>query len=205
MPMKIKWEGQDLSARLDRTFIRYRGRAYYCRVVADGMLSLQRPYLNKDEGTVQTVASNDPDLDVSSLPLGYIQWGSNAVYLKRQPGRRYKQGVDISSVCANPNSMPIEELLFSESFANMTDNKYPTMASVVKFIKSNKSLRVGTSSLALSRDVAIFWSGKVFKVRYKNEEVGYIDPKNPLVVEVPSESMSWVVSLYLSDFTWRVN
>lgn len=198
--MKVKWRGGDLSQRLDRTFIRYDDQVYYCRYAGPTTLQLTSPVAN---GSLPTnVSINDDKLDVSSLPLGYLQFGSYVYYLSRYPGRRYKQGVCQESLIFSPQLIvPMDEVLFSQGFVNMVEDKYPNMPAVIKAIKR------AAPALAMSRETAIFFDAdnKIYKVKYKQEEVGYINPEIPTVVEVPSEESSWVVSMYLSNFTWRVN
>lgn len=83
----------DVHMRLDGTYIKYKDEVYLCSHSGDLDVIL---YDISKRNIVQfgTVSANDPDLDISSVPLGYCNIREAApVYLVREAARRQKQGV----------------------------------------------------------------------------------------------------------------
>lgn len=82
----------DLKLRLDNTIIRYKGKPFHCRASGgDDKLSLTR--LDDKETQAINVPADHPDLDISSPPLGFVNYDRTCVYYSRLPQRKYKQGL----------------------------------------------------------------------------------------------------------------
>lgn len=190
--MQVKWNATDLVSRLDSTFIRYKGSVYFCRVNRPD-LTLYRPWDVNGE-PYKRVHYSDQDIDVSSLPLGYVNYKGDTFYVKRIPYRRWKQGLDPKS--CNTNS----RVFYSKEFCESVEGKFPSVKQAISML--NKHL---ATSVAISRDVALKDEGSILKVFIQEDEVGYIMRESLGLVNIPSEEFAWIASQYLTPFDWVIN
>lgn len=98
-PVKFRSAG-DLSMRLCQSFIRYKGEPVYVLDSVHSSKIVDCMYL-KDGGKAVAfgVDVDDDDVDISSPPLGYINYNGNW-HLSRLSERRQKQGLDIRRALA---------------------------------------------------------------------------------------------------------
>lgn len=81
----------DAEMRLARSVVLLKGQPAFVQGVSGLNLILALP-----DGTEPIVNVNSVDLDISSVPLGYINTGRGPYYLQRGPNRSQKQGVVLS-------------------------------------------------------------------------------------------------------------
>lgn len=205
--MKCKIPDRDLAQRLDHTFCRYRGVPYYVRYYDADMLQLNDINSKKQ---VSIIKSDDPEFDVSSIPLGYMQMDvTRVLYLYRQPSRLFKQGLSLDNIGIY---QPYQESrlrasasgvsFFSKAFIRCLEGVYEPLDIAIEFIKTYTA----DCQKAIDRDVALIskeGNPRAIFVHYKNKEVGWI-PKNQKVVIVPSNEDAWIISKYLSNYNWEV-
>jgi len=201
--MKQRWKGDDVKARLHGTIIRYKSHPYLCGV--DGhsinLIDLQTG------STVGTVDSDDDLLDVSSVPLGYVNIVHPdyklCVYLKRDPLRRFKQGVEVDiltqKILRDGWSPISRDIIRSKSLVDTILGRFPSYKEALDFITKK-----GFHSVALSRDIALKREGELLKVYLKESEVGYIRLGTDRVI-VPKTDQSYYHILLLEDLHgWEV-
>ncbi len=204
--MRSKYANKDLEARLHGTIIRYNNHPYFCRY--NGSNSLILYHVNQTDSEFKTIKGNDVLLDISSVPLGYIQQGDKVAYLTRKPHRRYKQGIDDSALLwhtideeEGPQNFPrsLRGNLYTQATIDMILGNYPALDKVMD-IKPDRAVEV-----AISRDVAVRYRPalQMWDVFLRRRCVGWVPPGTRTVV-VPSNDMGWVVSLYLTGFNWEV-
>lgn len=87
----------DVHMRLASTYIRYKGVTYFCEHGGGMNVALYTSKADRMELAHQ-VSANDPELDISSVPLGYCNLGRGPVYLAREAARRQKQGVSLMGI-----------------------------------------------------------------------------------------------------------
>ena len=207
--MKNKIGENDLVARLDNSFCRYKGEAVYVRVNGRQLL-LYKPSKMHGEALAK-ISPYDPEFDIESLPLGYVQFKHRTYYLTRVPRRRYVQGVNADSLSMTSipdsvfaregNTIGREGILSTTGFEDMVMNKYRSIFDVFSDFAKDTEPR----EEALSRDVAVYKNALgIVNVYFKNDLVGWIAP-NSNVVHVPSNEYGWVVSMYLRDLNWQVD
>ena len=205
--MKAKYLAQDWEARLHGGIVRWIDKPV--RIMIDGNgLSL---YDIAEGGLlVQGIDPLDDRLDISSVPLGYINH-TRAVYLARSPLRRYKQSVDIRGVRAYVLAAKefIDsgqgELIFTDAYKKSYDpNGWPTVPRVLEVL--SKAGRA--HSLAISREVAMSVDRsddpKNINVFWKFDHVGTVEIGTN-VVKVLETDMSFLVSKELSKYVgWEI-
>lgn len=89
----------DVNMRLKGTILRYKGRPVYCSGVYDGV-TVSLEYIDcpgKPEPTF-VVHSSDVNLDISSAPLGWVNFKGYSLYLMRSARNSQKQGVNPGSL-----------------------------------------------------------------------------------------------------------
>ena len=170
--MQNKYIGADLAGRLHGTVVRYRGNAFFCAV--DGPEIELRTLTN--DRVYARIRPEDPDLDISSLPLGFVNYSRErtVVHIRREPVRRYKQGVDpqaMTYVNLNPKKLVRGEVFKDQGFQENIANKYPNFEQALKMITSSRD---NWDSIALSRDVALLKDAGTIKVFISTDEVGFI-------------------------------
>lgn len=75
---------------------------------------------------------NDPDLDISSVPLGYIPTSPTAVFLARRPSRTQNQGVCINKLSfINPFGVSISGQQVRKNILTCILNKYPKYSEAI--------------------------------------------------------------------------
>lgn len=89
---------QDVHMRLDGTYVRYQGDVYLC--AHEDQLKVTLYNINtRNPAPFKSISANDPDLDVSSVPLGYCNFKDYApLYLAREAARKQKQGVSLHAL-----------------------------------------------------------------------------------------------------------
>lgn len=207
--MRSKYSDKDLRDRLEGTVCRYNEHPYYV-AYGGGQTLLLSDMKNPGNKTLYKIVGSDPDLDISTIPLGYVQLNNTRVlYVERKPHRRFKQGVDPDSVrystidgkSGHEAGHVIHDLSFySASVENMILDLYPNLDAVL----STKLDR--DTEVAISREVALKYRKDLdmWEVYLQKEVVGYIPPGGSRTVIVPNNEMGWVVSLKLGMFSWEV-
>lgn len=205
--MRCKIPANDLSQRLNETICRYDGKAVRVRYAGGHTLQLLNPH---NGGEVALINSDDPKLDISSVPQGYVQLlPSCVVYASRKPLRMYKQGTTnecLSIEYMTPSKRNLARLnVFSKSFADMVDNKYPSFEKAFELLKIKEHDDDKTTEIAISRDIALKRIHKLelIIVYFKKVEVGFI-AKDSNTIVTPSDQMGWIISKHLSQFSWKV-
>lgn len=205
--MKCNIPLNDLSQRLHETVCRYDGQPVRIKCEhGSPILHMFNLTGSKHLGDTQ---ADDPSLDISSVPLGYVQLAPDVVaYTKRRPARIYKQGINNDSVVweflTKANSLLARANVFSKEFEKMVSGIYPSLDQAMDLIKIPNT-RSPVSEIAVSRDIAMKYDHEMqfTHVYYKGMKVGYI-VKDERTVITPSNEMGWVISRFLSHFDWKV-
>lgn len=88
----------DVNMRLKGTILRYKGRPVYCAGAYDD-ISVSIEYIDgPDTANTFVVHSSDADLDISSVPLGWVNFKGFSLFLMRSARNSQKQGVNPGSL-----------------------------------------------------------------------------------------------------------
>ena len=147
----------DVAMRLGDTFVKYKDRCYFARATGkDFRLTL---YTAADEFVVPVhiVSANNLEVDITSLEVGLQQISPERVlYVCRGPFRKQKQGICHENLVCKPLGLDknyFESLntayLYSVSFLNMLEDKYPTYEEV------HDSLSITPCQKAFSKKLAL--------------------------------------------------
>jgi len=188
--MRNKYKGDDIRARLHHTIIRHKGTPFIAEVDSTGTIGLVD--LVKGE-LIRRVEPDDADLDISSIPLGYVNFAGRkklAVYLKREPLRRFKQGVEISyltqKTLGEEGSINFGSLQQCQGLVDCVMNKYPTVVSAQEML-----IKGGWASAAVSRNVALKRVGANYSIFVKEEEVGTMRVGST-TINIPKSELSFI-------------
>lgn len=210
--MYNKYRPQDFTPRLDSSICLYKKLPYYLRVNGDHFILTKLSAFGTDRRNLDKlkdmiIQTDDPDLDISTIPLGYFFLNKNyAAYVERIPIRKYKQPVSVTNCRINALTSKgwirvDPENLYSQEMEDSVLNKFHSFNEACKLLKAN-----AVQSIPLHRDIALVSRSGIYVVYYKNEEVGWITP-GTRVVKVPADDVShtsWVVSMYLQELDWIV-
>lgn len=202
--MRNKYKGDDIKGRLHNTVIRYKDHPYMCNTEGTviGLHDISSGNL------VFQVDSDDEELDISSINIGYVNVFSPdyklCVYLKREPLRQFKQGLVIELLTQKVlrNGVPAigKSVLMSRGFVDAVLGRFPSYEEALKML-----IKEGWHSVALSRDIAIKRENELLKVYIKDTEVGYIRLSETNKLIVPKNSQSYYHVLLLEDIRgWTV-
>lgn len=186
--MRNKYKGEDIRSRLHGTVIRHKGIPYIADVESNtiGLIDLVKGDL------VSRVEPDDDNLDISSIPLGYVNLNQFKIttYVRREPLRRYKQGVEISYVTQKPlnseGSLSNKYLKGQEIFDCVTGN-YPNLSVAIRKLTTD-----GWSSIAISRNIALRRLDSSLKVYFKDSDVGVMRLGSKKVV-IKRDDLSFVI------------
>lgn len=202
--MRQKYKGEDIKARLHGTIIRHNSLPYLADVDTSGQIGL----IDISTGNLITrVYSDDDALDISSISIGFVNIidpdFKTAVYLKREPLRRFKQGIEIDTLTQKVlrqgmTSIPKNKIM-STGFVDAVVGRFPTLAQAFDFITKK-----GWHSVAISRDIALKREADILKVYIKDTEVGYMKLGTTRLI-VPKTETSYYDTVYLNDIKgWDV-
>lgn len=204
--MKCRYMSGDLNQRLNHSFVMYDGEPCYVLVHTDDevkyALKLYRSYevnhYGHEEGPpIKEIFPYDPEdcddkFDISSIPLGYVNWNNRAIYLKRHPYRAWKQGICTQSVTAyevsgeHSQGVQVSKVLSSHDFHASVCGKFPALKEAVRLVLT----KGGFKSMAISKDIAIEKvNSTTLYVYLKGMHLGVLDAenKNLSIVNIPEK------------------
>lgn len=205
---------KDLAQKLGETVCRYKGIPYWIAVDEDrrGLptIHLRNLVTGGNEGTIKY---DNPEFDISSIPLGYCQSDAHCrvVYCIRLPLRRVRQGVcsshlRVQAIQGNPWAQGAT-LLRSQGFYNLVVGNYISldvgMDTLRKKLQEDKEF---IGEIAISRKIALSINSLgIINVYYKQELVGWIEPSK-FVVHIPTSDKATIISKYLSHVLgWEID
>jgi len=113
----------------------------------------------------RTFLARRSSLDISPIPVGYLQLNRIAPYVSRIPRRTWKFGLSTDN-CAF-GGYPMKAVIFTENFVDMVLGKYPSYKEVL-----NKK-EEGT--YAFSRNWAVRLTSATAHLYYRGKQVGFAD------------------------------
>lgn len=211
--MKCTIPDRDLHQKLHDTICRYKGVPVWVQTEGRGA-DLHLSPLTSRARTSQIIQSTDPEFDVASVPLGYVNFGKEekrVYYLSRIPARRVKQGLCIRSVMVETISgrrkadVNAQTLICTKNFVEAVQGIYPDLNASLEELRKNLKDNDQIGEIAITRDVAIeITKVGIIMVYFKKENVGWVQP-NKFLVHVKEHRLGWVVSRYLSHgLSWEI-
>lgn len=152
----------DVSLRLNNTFIRYKGKCYLVKPVGKdtkiSLFDITDPMWSKPTKKAEIVNANDKDVDVTSIELGFVQGLQKLYYVCRAPYRKQLQGIAFENIlCRSLNENHFEnvqaEVLYSENFIDMLEDRYPT------YEKAHEMLGKPYTQVAFAKKLALTLHG----------------------------------------------
>lgn len=209
--MRCNIPARDLHQKLDNTLCRYKGRPVYVRVDS-GRAGVHIYNVHDTNTPIDKIKATDPDFDVASIPLGYVQYRDRVYHLARIPVRRVKQGLDIRSIRVrnldgSGGDILVNHLIFSKEFEEMVANRGNRLSDVLGYLRAqSKKDNSRVYERVLSRDIALGINKMgIINVYFKGVHVGWMQPDKD-IVHVPSDEMGWIVSKYLShELSWKID
>lgn len=202
----------DLTQKLSECIVRYKGVPYYTRTNGSTVHLYE---LHKiDSGAVHAIDYKDEHLDVSSVPLGYVNIKpyESVAYILRNPIRRVKQGICPNNTHSKAalgihSVFPRNGVLFSKAFVDSVTGVFPPLQTALDKLRSlNESGSTEKHPIAISRDIGLVIDQQgLIGVYYKEEYVGWMPPNENLVMVNGKKNLGWIVSKYLSPHVgWNV-
>lgn len=157
---------QDVARRFLHTLIRFEGELVYVRDTTTELWL----HVESSSKKMFYVSANDRRLDISSIRLGYINYGNTAVYTTRQPWRQQQQGVNPGRVQAffpAGHPFPLKTEPTIKALRDQDEGKYPRLSSFD-----------GANSFAVSRTWAVVpLSSKMGLLYHRETLVGIYKPQ----------------------------
>ena len=197
------FDSPDFNQRLDNTFVRYKGVPYHLSVRREEEDSYEDYYFSltpcNPSKTGVRINPRDKDLDISSLPLGYLSIrGSEPLFLSRTSLAMYphKQAVATQRIVArtlNDYSTSIPKVL-TKYFEDMVMNKYKDYKDAFHIMKKDKK------STPIHIHFCVRGDGFLL---YKNSPIGFCVSESKVVISA-DERKSFLYKRYLSKFNIEV-
>jgi len=177
---------EDVHRRLFDSVVRYKGNLVY--VYATKGLDVYIRPVDQPKAEGVAVSSNSPDLDITSLPLGYMEFNKYLLYLDRPPYRRQKQAIGPDNIVyyysGNSKACNVQhDMLWSKGFVSMVENSYPVVPfENIKKILEKKGYHIISRELAFERNSLYFRTVLVGEI--KNGELSVSSSKvNSLILD----------------------
>lgn len=202
IPMSCLWRSdKDLMDRLGGTHIKYRGEIVYAefghypdpetKKEVSGLILFDPLGSGK---TIAMISPDDPDLDVSSFELGYVNTESerrdvkpDVIYLTRSPQKQWKQGFMPQRIRANAvdGSKYTSSWSIPSIFSSLCGD-YPSY----ELYKDLRARKDPPDKIALSRQVAV-------KTELSGVTLVYIDCKNVAYISgqkvvLKDDNLKWI-------------
>jgi hypothetical protein len=178
----------DAQMRLGGTVIRYNGKPVYVIDVGDKKdpetfdtyiyLNITFPI----DGVVDQVLIDDPLLDFSPVPVGYVNYNGGSAYVHRVPIRKWKQGLhrdNLNVEWDTYNGLGEDaDILVTSSLARSILNEYPAFDEAIERVRSkrDKSCAFNRKFSLVRSDIGLLW------LYYKGEQVGWIEGEQTFVL-----------------------
>lgn len=207
---------KDLTDRLHGTVCFYDGEPV--TVLTSGMDdNLKLMKLAKPGELVKTIKPDDPLFDISSPPLGYLNYkrsSNNVLYMARTIGKRYKQGVNsgcctLESISGVSSPFNIVHVWGSSGFEEMLTGVYPEIEQAFDILEQKKYVQndgsiIEYNEVAISRSVALKREESGITLVYmRMKNVGYILPEESTIF-VPNSEIGWIITRELKGFGFKV-
>lgn len=132
--------------------------------------------------TPTTVDYRSDDVDISSIPLGYINTADTAILLERHPFRKNNQAVTVNCVYAFPRDRA-GDVMYTENIQSLITGEYPSFEDALA-----KILDGDANSVAISRLFALSVSDDIIVLRMRKRDIGYIASGRLVLYELPDRS-----------------
>ncbi len=214
--MRNNIPSRDLFQKLNGTICCYKGIPYHVEVPHTERTINEIFLTHIYDSGVKTlkISPDDPEFDISNLPLGFMKSNSGHVYyLSRPTVRRTRQGTDSRWLRVTPLVPGVNpaykagDLVYSKGFYDsVMGNFTPLRENLENLRKFHKQNPAGNHQSVINRNIAMWIDamGRI-NVHYKEEFVGWIQP-DKFTVHVPNSDKAFLVSKYLSaELGWEID
>lgn len=161
MPLKYPTE-QDAKRRLDKSFLFYKNKPYFCRYAGLAGPRMLNLYDVRDTmKIIHTVPYDDPDISIAIPRLGYFnnEKYKKAMYLTRMPQRNQRDGLPYECLMINKHFASFEDLQ-CKGLEDMLIDKYPSIDKAIAKIKTHKSCAFSKDYI-LRSDMSIMYADRI--------------------------------------------
>ena len=185
---------QDVRLRLNETYVKYKNDYFFAAQSPADETTALLLFSIVGNSHLMTIDANDPDLDVSSPPLGYTQYPTweGCVFISRLPLRSQNQAVRGDSIAVydvrNGLQVPTSRNhLRQEGFLHNLKGIFPNYDGVITSIIKNKDRTVAR---AFDRCFCILYDGAKAILQYNCTNIGSIDLDSRVVSLSPEHNHS---------------
>lgn len=182
---------EDLYRYLNNTICTYRGDYVYVTVAnrydtnAEMKVRLwPLPLKDFSQKNFTEIDHRDPEFNDRALPLGYLNWNTNAFYLERMPYRRQHHALQSATIMGHPRSDYESQWFTSQEMLNMLKGIYPS----IKEARAN--LADGYEAVALHRHIALRRiSRSTCFLNYRGDAIGTVGPEGITYFDSPKREL----------------
>lgn len=132
--------------------------------------------------TLIPVDYRSEDVDISSIPLGYVNKDGEAHLVERHPFRKNAQTVSTSNVSVWPHERTTD-ILYSKEIQSLVTGEYPSFEDALSLLGTGEA-----DSVAFSRLYAIVKNDGVTIVRQRKRDIGYCSGGRVTLYDLPDRS-----------------
>jgi len=183
----------DVRMKLHGAYVTYKGTLYFAMAESkqqpggnNHLVHLYRPKDRSRDATSKAdpfvVDYRSDDVDISSIPLGYVNHNGKAHYLERHPFRKNAQGASPSNI-VNAGDYNV---FYSDSMDVLINNNYPSFMDALSKIEEDE-----VESIAFSRIFALKRNDlnkRLVEVLLRKRPIGFVMGKSISLYESPERS-----------------
>ena len=156
--------------RLVNTVIRIKGEPCLVLALNSGEITYRNFGEHLADSTIDfsNIGYNSPHVDLTPIPVGYVNFKEGALYLVREAARRWKQGLDGRGLSVQGDRMEqadAEYLFFSTPMNDCLTNNYPSFAEAIALAEKEEKV------VAFHLDWAVSVAGNLW---FKGRLVGNV-------------------------------
>lgn len=129
-------------------------------------------------GVLQVCSLDSDKIDLTPLPLGYVNFKRGSTYLTRIPQRRWKQGLDYRGIRSQGLDYREDDWFTSRAMLDCFNTKYPSYLEALFLLEEDRPCVAFSSKWAVDYEGAVFFRGtKVGKIEGEitlKETYGYL-------------------------------
>jgi hypothetical protein len=177
---------EDKRMKLHNTICMWKGKPYMVNADQAGQTVVLQTLAGRAEP--KAVKYTDDDFDYRSVPLGYVNYGINALYLVRLPTRQNRQGLNPEQMRIVGNQrFAIYDFLNTKNMESCILGEHPPFEEALRQVTEGEA-----ASRAFHRHCSIKREGSRIALEYRGRIVGYKDRGNGTFVLIPSNEYSFL-------------
>jgi hypothetical protein len=178
---------EDKKQKLNGTICMYKGSPVYVQAERDDDTTVTIQNLT-GKNLPKKIKYTDEEFDYLNIPLGYLNYGQNAMYLSRQPARQYYQGLRAEYIMADgPRQHYVADYFMTSSMVSCILGDHPTFHKALEAVVDGEA-----QSRAFSRHLSVSREERRVGINYRGRLIGHKQVSGDAFVLMPTGEYSYL-------------